>query len=357
MADRRHTLIAGPVALLVVHGARPRRGRRRGRGGAAAVARGSPRCVADSGVDAHARFATRRELRPLLIREPVPGRFVFGSWNGRLLATENRRWAPNRQHRRSQGVGAGDRRAARAVSRATSPRSRSAGRPGAARRSQCAEPGLLDWAGPAIVLSVKRDLMDTTIARRRDLGDVRVFDPGGFLGSPVAATSRSMPTRSAGGRRCGWRTPRPARRRPARRCRRGHPRPVSKAAWTSGRRRASCCSPACSVRRRCRTAPSMHEVAKWVFDMDDAGPDERRHAECKTTRDASIGAVQRRAHGGRRPRTRSVIWQRSGTSPTTEDRRVRCTRPRRRCAIRGSTRTSSRRPTSTARASGSTSTG
>ena len=49
------------------------------------------------------------------------------------------------------------------------------------KTSQCAEPGLLDWAGPAIVLSVKRDLMDTTIAARRELGEVRVFDPGGFL--------------------------------------------------------------------------------------------------------------------------------------------------------------------------------
>ncbi len=49
------------------------------------------------------------------------------------------------------------------------------------KTSQCAVPGLLDWAGPAVVLSVKRDLMDTTIARRRELGSVRVFDPGGLL--------------------------------------------------------------------------------------------------------------------------------------------------------------------------------
>ncbi len=46
------------------------------------------------GVDAHARFATRSELRPLLIPGPVPGRFVFGRWGNRLVATENRRWAP-----------------------------------------------------------------------------------------------------------------------------------------------------------------------------------------------------------------------------------------------------------------------
>ncbi|MBA3288598.1 MAG: type IV secretory system conjugative DNA transfer family protein [Acidimicrobiia bacterium] len=41
-------------------------------------------------------------------------------------------------------------------------------------------PGVLDWTGPAILLSVKRDLMDTTIHRRRQLGEVRVFDPGGL---------------------------------------------------------------------------------------------------------------------------------------------------------------------------------
>ena len=132
------------------------------------------------GVDAHARFATKRELRPLMVSKPVPGRFIFGTWGGKMLATENRRWAPNTK----TGL-------ARLWALATGELRR--GQPGdvtsiaitgptrCGKTSQCAEPGLLDWAGPAIVLSVKRDLMDTTIERRRGLGDVRVFDPGGFL--------------------------------------------------------------------------------------------------------------------------------------------------------------------------------
>ncbi|MEX1171821.1 MAG: type IV secretory system conjugative DNA transfer family protein [Chloroflexota bacterium] len=37
--------------------------------------------------------------------------------------------------------------------------------------------GILEWSGPAILSSVKADLMGATIERRRTLGDVRVFDP------------------------------------------------------------------------------------------------------------------------------------------------------------------------------------
>lgn len=156
------------------------------------------------GVDAHARFATRRELRPLLIKAPVPGRFVLGTWGRWLVATENLRWAPNRK--------AGLRRCwARLTGEVRH------GRPGdvtsvaivgptrSGKTAECAIPGVLDWHGPAILLSVKRDLMDTTIARRRQLGEVRVFDPGGFLDQnqnpdvAVAATERARwsPLRNA----------------------------------------------------------------------------------------------------------------------------------------------------------------
>ncbi len=129
-----------------------------------------------------------------MVSKPVPGRFIFGTWGGKMLATENRRWAPNTK----TGV-------ARLCALATGELRR--GQPGdvtsiaitgptrCGKTSQCAEPGLLDWQGPAIVLSVKRDLMDTTIKRRRDLGDVRVFDPGGFLRasqSHIAVTDKEV---------------------------------------------------------------------------------------------------------------------------------------------------------------------
>ena len=43
-------------------------------------------------------------------------------------------------------------------------------------------PNLLRWDGPAIVTSVKRDVHDLTVARRRDFGPVALFDPTGATG-------------------------------------------------------------------------------------------------------------------------------------------------------------------------------
>ena len=43
-------------------------------------------------------------------------------------------------------------------------------------------PNLLRWDGPAIVTSVKRDVYDLTVARRRHVGPVALFDPTGATG-------------------------------------------------------------------------------------------------------------------------------------------------------------------------------
>ena len=43
-------------------------------------------------------------------------------------------------------------------------------------------PNLLRWDGPAVVTSVKRDVYDLTVARRRDFGPVYLFDPTGATG-------------------------------------------------------------------------------------------------------------------------------------------------------------------------------
>ncbi|MFN3256289.1 MAG: type IV secretory system conjugative DNA transfer family protein [Ilumatobacter sp.] len=132
------------------------------------------------GVDAHARFATKREIRPLMVSGASPGRFIFGTWGGRLLATENRRWAgPDPRGfkwlwARITGELRGGQQGDVTSIAITGPTR-------CGKTSQCAIPGLLQWNGPAIVLSVKRDLMDITIEQRRSLGEVRVFDPGGFL--------------------------------------------------------------------------------------------------------------------------------------------------------------------------------
>lgn len=63
--------------------------------------------------------------------------------------------------------------------------------------SQCGKtaalaiPAILEWAGPVIALSVKNDLLGATIARRRRIGQVRVFDPADVTGhatGPVLGT-------------------------------------------------------------------------------------------------------------------------------------------------------------------------
>src|SRR5918996_1391863 len=65
------------------------------------------------GVDGRARFATRRDLAPILVRGPRPGRFVVGRHGRHLVATEApsrtgrraRRWRPVRR-RGDRGAGA-----------------------------------------------------------------------------------------------------------------------------------------------------------------------------------------------------------------------------------------------------------
>ena len=136
------------------------------------------------GVDAQARFATRRELRPLLVRRAVAGRLMLGSWRRWLVATESQRWDPT-PARGWAGLIAwltGRRRRGRSGD-VTSVAIVGPTRSG--KTAECAIPAVLEWVGPAILLSVKRDLMDTTIHRRRGLGEVRVFDPGGLAARNV----------------------------------------------------------------------------------------------------------------------------------------------------------------------------
>jgi type IV secretion system protein VirD4 len=45
-------------------------------------------------------------------------------------------------------------------------------------------PNLLRWDGPAVVTSVKRDVYDLTVDRRRQIGPVALFDPTGATGLP-----------------------------------------------------------------------------------------------------------------------------------------------------------------------------
>ena len=254
------------------------------------------------GVDAHARFATRRELRPLLVRKPVPGRFVFGAWNGWLLATENRRWASASSPRRLGRLWGRVTGRLRAGEEGDVTSLAICGPTRCGKTSQCAEPGLLDWAGPAIVLSVKRDLMDTTIARRRELGEVRVFDPGGFLAvsrshikvgqseiakwSPLRSAHTPSGAKKAGEALSSW-TPKTGVE-------------GGMDFWTTQGKLlfAGLLGTAALAPR-----PSMHEVAKWVFNMSmpDADNPQARcppveilnaAVENPATEPAAMGAIQ-----------------------------------------------------------------
>jgi type IV secretion system protein VirD4 len=116
------------------------------------------------GVAPQARLATRRDIRPLVVRGPVAGRLILGRVHGRLVATERR---PARRRRRDL-------------------RRRRAGRssvlvigPSQSGKTTNVVSAILDWDGPALLSSVKTDLIEATIRRRRQLGHVRVFDPTG----------------------------------------------------------------------------------------------------------------------------------------------------------------------------------
>jgi type IV secretion system protein VirD4 len=122
------------------------------------------------GVPTQGRLATARDLRPLLIRRPQRGRFVVGRLGRRLLATESP--TQRRGRRRMSGRGA--------VALVGPTRS---------GKTTAAIGGILDWDGPAILCSVKSDLLAATRDRRGSLGSIQVFDPSGVTGHGDASWS------------------------------------------------------------------------------------------------------------------------------------------------------------------------
>ena len=100
-----------------------------------------------------AEWAQRRDLLDLLVDGPEEGRVILGSWPNRggrgpqLLATERLQSvlvvAPQRAGK-TTGLGI---------------------------------PAVLEHQGPVISTSIRSDVLDATIARRRELGEAMVFDP------------------------------------------------------------------------------------------------------------------------------------------------------------------------------------
>ncbi|MCU1394872.1 MAG: Type secretory pathway VirD4 protein-like protein [Ilumatobacteraceae bacterium] len=140
------------------------------------------------GVETRARFATTRDLAPLAVERPVlSGRFVLGRVHGQLVATEDRRAAeadPDGKRRRSS-FRQGDRGSVAVIG------------PSRSGKTVNVIAGLLDWSGPAVVVSVKRDLIDATRVARDVCGETMVFDPSGVSGLASVGLARWSPLRAA----------------------------------------------------------------------------------------------------------------------------------------------------------------
>jgi type IV secretion system protein VirD4 len=133
---------AGQVLRLIGTGDRPRLGRP----GRATRERSST-------------WARRSELRGLLVRHPAPGRLVLGRTGGltsRLLAAED-----------CHSVLV-------------------YGPPGSHKTVGVVIPAMLEWDGPVVSTSVKPDVLHATLAERRAMGQVWVYDPLGMTGERSA---------------------------------------------------------------------------------------------------------------------------------------------------------------------------
>ena len=127
------------------------------------------------GVKGAARFASARELAPLLVDGPEPGRLILGRVGRHLVATEDRRAAPAKSRRAQRRQG--DRGAVALIG------------PSRSGKTTAAIAGILEWSGPAVLASVKTDLLAATAKWRAEQGYVRVFDPTGCTGQPASSWS------------------------------------------------------------------------------------------------------------------------------------------------------------------------
>jgi type IV secretion system protein VirD4 len=141
------------------------------------------------GVDGRTRFARRRDLEPLLTARPAAGRFVIAQFGRRLVATEcppAHLATPSRRLRRlRRRTRRGDRGAVALVG------------PSRSGKTTAAVAGILEWEGPAVLSSVKADLLATTCGWRTSQGEVRIYDPTSST-SPKGASAQWSPLQQAG---------------------------------------------------------------------------------------------------------------------------------------------------------------
>jgi len=130
------------------------------------------------GVETQARLARSRDMRALLSAQPQVGRFVLARWGRRRwLSTEADVYKGQRGVRGAVGVFG----------------------PSQSGKTTGLIAGVEAWTGPAIVSSVKTDLMRATLARRSDAGEVKVFDPAGITGMTTQTWSPLRGARTLAG--------------------------------------------------------------------------------------------------------------------------------------------------------------
>ena len=126
-------------------------------------------------IEAQPRLANHGELKTERITRPTHGRFVYGRDGRHLLATH--RHDNTSRHRKVPGalglIG-----------------------PSRSGKSLTAITGTQLYPGPAIIASVKTDLIAPTIETRRQLGDVKIYDPSGLTTTASATWSPLHDARS-----------------------------------------------------------------------------------------------------------------------------------------------------------------
>lgn len=104
-------------------------------------------------------WATLRDLRDLVVKQPSPGRLVLGRVGGKLVAGEERQSVIVLGPTQSM------------------------------KTSGLAIPAILEWQGPVLATSVKSDLLRSTLDMRASLGQVWVYDPTSSSGATSSGWS------------------------------------------------------------------------------------------------------------------------------------------------------------------------
>ena len=289
-------------------------------GGLAVVRRlrgasGSPRPTSldrqeRAGVMTQGQFATRRDLRPLFARRPLHGRFLLGRVGRRLLATQ----PPNRQGRGRR--------------RATSSGAVGIVGPSRSGKTLLANAAVRSWDGPAILVSLKTDVLEATYDARAALGEARVFDPAGVTTYPSARWSPLASASTTDGAMRAARALIEAAPRDA--------RSVSKGRFWNDMAEsllAGLMTLAANTAGR-----SFDDVVRRVVSVDT--PSEERAGEVAPLLRA-CGAIPTRTRG---TRLASPPRRSKGSGATTTARCPRCTPPPAQWCGRGSTRSSPARP-------------